>query len=216
MDRFAHISRAKFYHYIIIFPIFIIIRLWQLSIRFRSDADSVKVMRSPERMLGLAWHNRIFFLPIARYRYRSAYPMAGLISSSRDGAYLAALFSFMRIGAIRGSSKHRGGFAILNLIDAIKGGSDVFITPDGPKGPKYKAKSGFLTVAKESGVRILLLNIKPKAYWSFKSWDGFIVPKPFSSVDIKALNIENYDALLKAAKESNVSAEEFVTNYMNS
>lgn len=216
MDRFARISQIKFYHYIVIFPVFIIVRLWQSSIRFKSDAASLAAMKSPERMVGLAWHNRIFFLPIAKSRYRSRFPMAGLISSSRDGAYLTALFSLMGISAVRGSTKHRGGFALLNLIDAVKGGSDVFITPDGPKGPKCAAKPGFLTVAKESGARILLLNIKPGACWTFDSWDGFILPKPFSSVEISALNIENYNALLKAAEERGVSPEEFAANYMNS
>jgi len=216
MDRLTHISEAKFYHYIAIFPIYVFVRLWQATIRMQVDKESRALVTSSERMIGLAWHNRIFFLALCKNAYRKKFPMSALISSSKDGAYLAAFFKLMNVGAVRGSSKHRGGLAILDLIDTLADGSDVFITPDGPRGPSQKAKSGFIAVAKASGARILLMRISPQNYWTVNSWDKFILPFPFSKVILKNKNIANYEELMRLSSEANMTPEEYVGAFLNS
>ena len=163
-------------HYIAVLPLFLLTRLLQSTVRLEAAAGDVAKMSSPERLVGVAWHSRIFFLAMCKYWYRDGIPMSGLVSASRDGAYLCAFFRLSKIGAVRGSHKRRGAAAVKELVDTLRGGGDVFITPDGPVGPKNRAKAGFALVAKESGARVLALKITPKSYWRIgKTWDKFIL-----------------------------------------
>ena len=116
-------------HFIVVFPLYIVIRIWQSTVRLVTDEESLKLMSSPARIIGIAWHSRIFFLAMCKYYYRDKFPMAGLVSASKDGAYLAAFFKLMGIGTVRGSSKRRGVGAIMALINALKDGSDVVHIP---------------------------------------------------------------------------------------
>lgn len=214
----ADISAPSWRHYLLLFPVYLILRLWQATVRMRaSDAVALAQLRDPSRLIGLAWHNRIFFLPMCKYIFRPDLPMSGLVSASRDGAYLCAFFSFLGIGAIRGSSKRGGAHAIIQMISALKTTSDIFITPDGPRGPRYKCKSGFLSVAKESGARILLLRITPSAYWTInRAWDKFILPKPFSKVVVATREFKNYDEFIAAAEGAGKSPEDFAADFLSS
>lgn len=214
----ADISAPSWRHYLLLFPVYLILRLWQVTVRMRaSDAVALAQLRDPSRLIGLAWHNRIFFLPMCKYIFRPDLPMSGLVSASRDGAYLCAFFSFLGIGAIRGSSKRGGAHAIIQMISVLKTTSDIFITPDGPRGPRYKCKSGFLSVAKESGARILLLRITPSAYWTInRAWDKFILPKPFSKVVVATREFKNYDEFIAAAEGTGKSPEDFAADFLSS
>ena len=204
------------WHYIAVFPFFAIVRLLQMTVRLKTSADNQKILSSPERIVGIAWHSRIFFLAMCKYYYRDKIPMNGLVSASKDGAYLCAFFRLMGIGAIRGSHKRRGAGAVMELVEAIKSGEDVFITPDGPRGPKNKAKAGFALVSKESGARILALKITPNSYWRIsKAWDNFIIPKPFSTARVDVLEFKSYDDLKKAADARNAEVQNIVEDYLN-
>ena len=153
----------------LLFPLYLLVRLWQATIRMRaSDAKSLENLEDKKRLIGLAWHNRIFFLPMCKYIFRPNFPMSGLVSASRDGAWLCAFFKFLGIGTVRGSSKRRGAHAIISMVETLQHTSDIFITPDGPRGPRYVCKPGFLSVAKSSGARILLLRITPSSFWTIK------------------------------------------------
>lgn len=204
-------------HYIAVLPLFLLTKLLQSTVRLEASAEDVAKMSSPERLVGVAWHSRIFFLAMCKYWYRDNIPMSGLVSASRDGAYLCAFFRLSKIGAVRGSHKRRGAAAVKELVDTVRGGGDVFITPDGPVGPKNRAKAGFALVAKESGARVLALKITPKSYWRIgKTWDKFILPKPFSKAHIEVLEFKTYADLEHAAAEQNIPPEKLVENFLNS
>lgn len=208
------INEPSFKHFCVILPLYLFLRLWQLTVRIRVSEQSLEMLTNPGRLIGLAWHSRIFFLPMCKYLYRPHYPMSGLVSASRDGAYLCALFYLMGIGTVRGSSKRRGAGAILDLIERLKS-SDIFITPDGPRGPKNIAKSGFLRVAEESGANILLLRITARHFISLPTWDNFILPLPFSVADMDVCKFENAQALQQSARSLNISEVQLVSKYLN-
>lgn len=214
MRNDAYISKATFINYLAVFPLWAIYRLWAATIRIEASPDAVRNMSAPERLIGLAWHSRIFFLPICKFTYRKNFAMSGLVSASKDGAWLCAFFRFLGIGAVRGSYKRHGVTAIMGLVDTLKTG-DVFITPDGPRGPNQVAKRGFVQVARESGARILALKITPTKCLRVKSWDGFMLPLPFSKVIIETRNFENLEALENAAAAANKKPEEFVGDWLN-
>ncbi len=73
-------------------------------------------------MVFVIWHNRLFVIPECYRRYRGGRPMYGLISASGDGAWLAAFFSLLNIGAVRGSSSRHGREAAAALVEVLQRG----------------------------------------------------------------------------------------------
>jgi lysophospholipid acyltransferase (LPLAT)-like uncharacterized protein len=48
------------------------------------------------------WHNRLFLTPEIFRRYRSRRRIHGLVSASKDGAWLAAFYRLIGIQPVRG------------------------------------------------------------------------------------------------------------------
>src|SRR5690606_8916637 len=83
--------------------------------------------------------------------------------------------------AARGSSSRQGMKAFIALARKIRNeGSDVAITPDGPRGPIYSMHSGILQLAEAGGVPITPVTCHYEKKWELKSWDRFQIPKPFT------------------------------------
>jgi len=83
---------------------------------------------------------------------------------------------------VRGSSSRRGVAALIALKKALKAGEQLFITPDGPRGPRYSLQPGVIKLAQSSGAPIIPVRFTHSASWRLKSWDRFHIPKPFSKV----------------------------------
>jgi lysophospholipid acyltransferase (LPLAT)-like uncharacterized protein len=143
---------------------------------------------SPRPVVILVWHNRILAMPVV---YRRYYPkrkgLLVLTSASRDGAYLSEFVRCFGMDSVRGSSSRRGAAALLDLIRNLEAGFDLCITPDGPRGPRYHLGPGPLLLSERCQVPLMPLLVEYSAFWRFKSWDGFAVPKPFSKVTITSL-----------------------------
>ena len=58
------------------------------------------------------------------------------------------------------------------------------ITPDGPRGPAYELGQGIIFLAQQSGAEVVPLNMEYSSCWRVKSWDRFILPRPFSTVRV--------------------------------
>ncbi len=124
------------------------------------------------------------FFPFVLKRYLPARQGAALISTSRDGAILADLVERFGFEVVRGSSSKKGASAIRRLAEVIASGRDVVITPDGPRGPAYELGQGIVFLAQQSGAQVVPVNMEYSSCWRLKSWDRFILPKPFSSVRV--------------------------------
>jgi lysophospholipid acyltransferase (LPLAT)-like uncharacterized protein len=153
----------------------------------------------------LVWHNRILAMPVVFRRY---YPkrkgLLVLTSASRDGAYLSEFVRCFGMGSVRGSSSRLGAAALLDLVRSVEAGFDLCITPDGPRGPRYYLGPGALLLSEKCQVPLMPLLVEYSAFWRFKSWDGFAVPKPFSKVTVTTLPlIEIQSSETDAAFEEN-------------
>lgn len=122
------------------------------------------------------WHDRIF---LTTYFWRNQHA-AVLISQSKDGEFIARVTEKFGNIAIRGSSSRGGTRALVEMIRKMRSGIPMAITLDGPRGPRYEAKSGILMLAKKTGCPILPFVIEPKKYWRIRSWDRMQIPKPFT------------------------------------
>jgi lysophospholipid acyltransferase (LPLAT)-like uncharacterized protein len=135
-------------------------------------------------MIFCFWHNRMLLAP--SFHVSHLHPREGVVltSASRDGAVLEAVAKQFGLRAVRGSSSRRGTPALLELIKSIKDGCHLGITPDGPRGPKYRFAPGALLVAQKAAAPIVPLHFDIENAWRLKSWDSFMIPKPFSRVRI--------------------------------
>ena len=132
------------------------------------------------------WHNRTF-TPCYVYRYcvDSKVPMSMLTSASKDGALLSTVAGDYGMRTVRGSSHRRGAVGFRDMLRELNEGCCMCITPDGPKGPRYKSRAGVIRLASVSGLPILPLCIDIPNCWRIKkAWDGFVIPKPFSRINV--------------------------------
>lgn len=162
-----------------------LLQIWARTLRFELE-DRAGVVDAPpnERYIGALWHNRLLLLPFILRRYLPQRRGAALISASRDGAILADLVERFGYDTVRGSSSRKGASAIRQLGEVIAGGHDVVITPDGPRGPAYVLGQGIIYLAQQSGTQVVPIDMEYSSSWRVKSWDRFILPKPFSRVRV--------------------------------
>jgi lysophospholipid acyltransferase (LPLAT)-like uncharacterized protein len=99
------------------------------------------------------WHGRQLMMPLA-YRGRQAHI---LISQHRDGELIQRIVARFGFHAVRGSTTRGGAAALRRLIAVGRGGGDLVVTPDGPKGPRQIAQSGVVQLAKATGLPIVPL-----------------------------------------------------------
>ncbi len=124
------------------------------------------------------WHRSLL---ACAYRFRGL-DIAILISSSFDGELIARTVEQLGFTAIRGSST-RGGAAGLRMMErAYQDGHRCAITADGPRGPVFIAKPGTAHLARLVGAWVGTFYVLPARAWELRTWDRFLIPKPFSRV----------------------------------
>lgn len=126
------------------------------------------------------WHNRIFS---GTYFFRNR-GIVVITSQSKDGEYIARFIQRLGFGAVRGSSTRGGVGALVEMIRLMRGGLSMAFSVDGPKGPRYIAKTGAVLLAKKTGNPMMPFVVENKNYWTVNSWDRLQIPKPFTRVKV--------------------------------
>jgi len=154
-------------------------RTWRFSMTGCCDLDPFR--DSGKRRMYAFWHSHL--LPLAFY-FRNTGKTA-VISGSRDGARAAAVAERWGHAVIHGSSSHGGALALRTCIRELQRGNPIVITPDGPRGPREIAKKGAAQIALIAGANVIPISVVTERAWRLKSWDRFMIPKPFSRVTIR-------------------------------
>lgn len=150
------------------------------------------------------WHGELLMQPFNYQKLKPNSMVKAIISEHKDGEAITKTVEFLGIGSIRGSSSKGGAKALISTIKELKKGNDVAITPDGPRGPRFSVADGIVAISKKTGAKIAVFNCKPSKYWQFNSWDKFIIPKPFGTIeffiqepfDISHLEMDEAKALI--------------------
>jgi lysophospholipid acyltransferase (LPLAT)-like uncharacterized protein len=129
-----------------------------------------------ERVICAFWHGRLLMMPFAYPGQR----VVILISQHRDGEYISRIARALGFQVIRGSATRGGVRALRQIIRALKEGLNLVITPDGPRGPRAKVKSGVIELARLTGAPIVPVSFSAVRRRFLKSWDAFLLPLPFS------------------------------------
>jgi len=137
-----------------------------------------------ERYIHAFWHSRLLFMP---YSYRGE-RIALVISQHRDGEYITRTMQGLRragggefeVSTVRGSSTRGGAAAMRGAVRKLRGGWDLGITPDGPRGPRHEVQPGVIEIARLSGATVVPVTFAAHPAWEMNSWDRFLVPRPLS------------------------------------
>jgi lysophospholipid acyltransferase (LPLAT)-like uncharacterized protein len=160
----------------------LLIRLMGATWRIRVvQDDGFRRLRAAGAPFILAlWHGQM--LPIL-YHHRGQ-GIAILISDHRDGEIIARIAQALGCRTVRGSTTRGGGRALLGLVRELNEGKEIAITPDGPRGPAERFAPGAIIAAQRARAPIIALLAHPRRAWRLGSWDGFLIPKPFTRITI--------------------------------
>lgn len=157
----------------------LLLRLNGMTLRHEIIAEAGALPATPPaKGIFCFWHRCT--LPCAWYfrKFRCSI----LISRSFDGELIARTLQLLGFDAVRGSSSRGGAAGLLQMKKVIEAGLPVVFTADGPRGPIYQTKAGPIKLSQMTGMPIGSFYLLPQSAWVAKSWDKFLIPKPFSRV----------------------------------
>ena len=142
-----------------------LIRLLGSTIRISTEGGEQvdELYRKGYNVIIAFWHGRQLMMPLT-YRGKLAYI---LISRHRDGELIYRIVRQFGFRSVRGSTTRGGTGALRQLIRYSREGADLVVTPDGPKGPRYKVQEGVVYLAKLTGCPIVPLTFSCSKKKSF-------------------------------------------------
>ena len=190
---------------------YIVLTLIYKTCRFKINGqNNLEKINKNKPVLLCVWHGRMLF-PIF-YVIKNKVKSWAIASPYNDGKIMAEILQKWNIKIIQGSS-NRNAKNVLQKINEIytkETGAIIAITNDGPKGPPRIAKPGAINLAYKLNAKIIFISGKSSSYWKLKTWDNFILPKPFASnhVYMKELTFKDFD-------DGKESIDTFITKEMN-
>jgi len=151
---------------------------WTSRRIFKGPRPLEELIPNDRKLIYVFWHNRIFYFT---YLYRDQ-GVAVPISLHRDGRLIGRVARKLGHRVIDGSTSRGGAAALSAMIAALKNGRSIAVTPDGPRGPKYSLREdGIFYAALKTGAPIMAAAWSAKKTVQFNSWDGFLLPLPFTT-----------------------------------
>ena len=183
--------------------------------------DSINV-RSP--LIIAFWHNRLVMIPAMAKRIKNSYPnynFMTLASRHGDGRIVGRVMQKFSLISILGSTKDgrkssRGiDFSSMRqILDGLKRGYSLGITPDGPRGPNQKINGDIINIARIANAKIIAVSYSSSNFIIFNSWDRFKLPLPFGKlsfyIDEVPLEIPR-----NSSDEQIIEFEKTLTNKLN-
>jgi lysophospholipid acyltransferase (LPLAT)-like uncharacterized protein len=169
---------------------------WRIRTTGRDIVSALRAQRQP--IVFTAWHGQM--LPLLWHHRGEG--IAVLISEHRDGEIIARIASALGFRTVRGSTSRGADRALAGLVRELRDGHDVAVTPDGPRGPARHFAPGALIAAQRAGAPVVSVGAGATRAWRLRSWDGFMIPKPFARVTIAYAT-----ASLEAASARDAAAE---------
>ena len=162
------------------------IRLLGATLRFAwSEEEGATAQRIARPCIYSFWHRCIF---PAAFFFRDQ-RLAVMTSLSFDGEFIARIIENLGFRAVRGSSSRGAVGALVGMRKEIERGEAVAFTIDGPRGPRYVAKPGPTFLAHATGAQMAAFHVALENPWVLRSWDGTMIPKPFSRALIRVSRV---------------------------
>jgi lysophospholipid acyltransferase (LPLAT)-like uncharacterized protein len=182
----------------------LLIRLLDATLRYEDMSEAGAAPAAPDtRDVWCFWHRCLL---ASACRFKGRHRATILISASFDGELIARTIHRIGFLTARGSSSRGGSSGLRELARAIENGSPAVFPADGPRGPRYQLKPGAIKLAQMTGRPACPFYLLPQRAWKLRSWDEFLIPKPFSRVAVawaRPVHIARDldDAAFEAARE---------------
>jgi lysophospholipid acyltransferase (LPLAT)-like uncharacterized protein len=151
---------------------------WTTRKRYVGAEELLECFARDERVIMAFWHGRMIMMPFA-YRGRRACVMN---SQHRDGELISRALRPFGVEVVRGSSTRGWVGGMKGLLEAYRRGCDLVVVPDGPRGPRCRAKSGVIQLARATAAPVYTVSYSATRVVRLKSWDGLFIPFPFARV----------------------------------
>ena len=135
-----------------------------------------RLFADKRRVVFCFWHSRLLMMPYSIYGDR---PFHAMISSHRDGRFIARTVGHFGFGTVFGSSSRRPALALREAARRCRDGVCLGITPDGPRGPRMRAAPGAVLIAELAGAVMVPVAYSTSRRRLLDSWDRFLLPMPF-------------------------------------
>jgi lysophospholipid acyltransferase (LPLAT)-like uncharacterized protein len=126
------------------------------------------------------WHN-VVMVPLGHEARRRT---VALVSPGGDGTFAARIVRHFGVHSARGSTSQQGVSGVFSLLRDRPEGYSLVVTPDGPRGPRYRVQTGVVYLASRSGLPIVPVGMAVDRTWRLRSWDRFRIPKPFARAEM--------------------------------
>jgi lysophospholipid acyltransferase (LPLAT)-like uncharacterized protein len=179
------LSRGRRLVYRIAVPIgMLIIRFFWATCRIvRVEGNEAHLLHGPTVICYWHRHQLLCWRFLTRL-FERGLRVGWLISASVDGEAISEIARRMGGGVVfRGSTTAKGAEAVRGIYRAItRDRLSPVVTPDGPYGPRSVFKPGVVKIAQLSGVPLVPISYCASHAWVLKTWDRFVVPRPFCRV----------------------------------
>jgi len=159
-----------------------VVRLLCMTWRYEEvNAEPWQALRAARKpFIFTLWHGHLLALTWKRRDEG----ISVMISEHRDGELIARLVHRWGFRTVRGSTTRGAGRALLGMVRGLQEGREFAITPDGPRGPAGEPAPGVLLASQRAGAPIVTMRADVSRAWRLRSWDRFIVPKPFARIRV--------------------------------
>jgi lysophospholipid acyltransferase (LPLAT)-like uncharacterized protein len=164
---------------------------WTFRLRVENEASWMNHLRGGGKILLCVWHQQ-FFAAIRHFKSYAAFQPSLMISQSQDGDIIARIARQQGWHPVRGSSSRDGGKALKEVIERLNQTRLAAHIVDGPRGPAGIIKAGAISIARATEAAVVPFYTTADRAWYFKSWDRFMLPKPFARVTLRFGEMMNF------------------------
>lgn len=161
-----------------------LIPTYRVSLTAGSEERVVGLLAGNTPVLPCYWHQQtVMCVDFLVGLQKRGLNLAFLVSPSEDGNIGAGIFESLGVRYIRGSSSATGAQSLREIYLAVtRENLSVATTPDGPLGPPFQFKQGWVNLARLTGAPMLPVACAADRYWTLRTWDRLQVPAPFARV----------------------------------
>ncbi len=157
---------------------------WQIE----GQANITKAKASERPILWLFWHEQlsVFVTYIVRYLGGKNFTIVTLGGDPRGDilSTFAATLGATPHGVDMHGNPMAAGRSVLRIIEAMKGGKQSFLAPDGPDGPAFTPKAGASFLARKAEAAVIPVGGFTNASFALRRWDHYLVPFPFARLHL--------------------------------
>jgi len=216
----------NFSNYVISWVIYQLYKTIGLTLRYvphdKKNQELAKTYHSKQIYIIALWHKNLFSSILGHFNS----PHVTMASQSRDGEIIANVLKRMNYHPARGSSSRGGRKGMIEMLEFMTRENNPMsgaLTVDGPRGPAFNCKKGVVEIANHVHCAILPFAGIPEHGWRLGSWDGFVLPRPFTKVHMlfgkpiyfnKDINEENLELARKEVENELLRLENLGKNFL--